>query len=1106
MGWSGNITNTNTSVSLVMDISKTVTAGFGLPLGVVLDATNLVWTTGGNSGWFGETNVSFDGVSAAQSGVALVGQQTWLQTTVASANAVELSFEWAVSSEQGVNFLNFNVNGTTVNSISGGDGLIIWQRQVFLLSPAATVLNWVYTQSVADNDYGWIDLDTAWLDQVHLTPLVLGPGVTDVIAWGDDTNGEVDVPSGLNDVVSLAAGQYHSMALKSNGTVVAWGYNADGETNVPVAATDVAAIASGWYHNLALKHGGTVVAWGNNDSGQTTVPSGLSSVVAVAGGGQHSLALKSNGTVAAWGQDAFGQTDIPSGLSNVVAIAAGSQHSLALTTDGTVVAWGEDSSLQTNVPPGLANVIAIAAGDYFCVALTAGGAVVGWGDDSYGQLDIPPGLSNVVGIAAGAYYSLALLSDGSLVSWGDDTFGQTNVPVVPPGVGAFVAIGAGGYHALALLNDGAPVIASQVLNQTVYSGVTAAFNAGAAGASPLSYQWRFNRANIAGATSALLSLTNAQSVNAGSYSVVISNSLGSITSAIATLTVIHSGPIITAQPAGVAVNPGDNTTFSIGAIGSLPMSYQWRFGNANIPGAISSNLNLLSVTASQAGTYDVVVTNLYGSVTSSVATLTVAQTASGVVFSNLHSFGTIIDTNGYLVDGTGPQSALILATDASLYGTASSGGYYGYGTVFRVTTTGTLTNLYSFGAVQDTNGNPLDGSSPYGALMQDANGSLYGTTEDGGNYEFGTVFRMTSAGALTSLYSFGAIQDTNGNELDGANPRAGLVSGPNGSPYLFGTTTSGGSQGEGTVYRVAANGTLTNLYSFGAIQDIYGDYLDGAYPYAPLVVGTDGNLFGTASAAGSNDFGTVFRITTNGTLTTLYSFGAILNSNGGPVDGSTPLAPLIEGSDGNFYGTTSAGGTDTNGLGTVFRLTPSGTLTTLYSFGAILDTNGNALDGSNPAGGLVQDGDGELYGTTSQGGNNNYGTVFQITTNGTLLTLYRFTGLNDGANPEAGLVLLGNTLYGTASGGGSGYSGTVFSITLASGAPPAPPELAFLRSGTNLNLMWSTNATGFTLQSATNIALPGLWLPVSPAPVIVRGQYTVTTAPSNRQMFYRLAR
>ena len=443
IGWSGSITNTNATLNLVMNSSKTVTGSFGLPLGVVLDATNLVWTTGGNSGWFGETNISFDGVSAAQSGLVLVGQQSWVQTIVSNTAPVEAAFQWAVSSEQGTNFLEFSIDGTTLDQISGGQGLVVWQHQVCLLPSGASVLNWSYVQNVSDNDYGWIDLDTGWLDQVHVTPLALGHGLTDVIAWGADTNGEVDVPSGLNNVVALAGGQYHSVALKNDGTITAWGYNGDGETDVPQTATDVASISSGWYHVLAAKHDGTVVAWGRNDAGQTTVPAGLSNVMAVAGGGEHSLALKSDGTVLGWGQDGAGQINVPHGLSNVVAIAAGFDDSLALKIDGTVVAWGDDDTYQTNVPPGLADVTAIAAGAYFNMALTSSGAVVVWGNAS----SAPAGLSNVVAIAAGDYYALALLSDGTLVSWGDDSFGQTNVPVAPPGVGSFISIAAGGYHA-----------------------------------------------------------------------------------------------------------------------------------------------------------------------------------------------------------------------------------------------------------------------------------------------------------------------------------------------------------------------------------------------------------------------------------------------------------------------------------------------------------------------------------------------------------------------------------------------------------------------------------------------------------------------------------
>jgi uncharacterized repeat protein (TIGR03803 family) len=1107
IGWSGDITNTNSTVNLVMNTTKTVNAGFGLPLGQVLNATNLVWTTGGDSSWFGETNISFDGVSAAQSGVVLVGQQSWIQTTVTGSNVTEIAFQWAVSSEAEENFLNFNVNGTTSNGISGGEGLIIWQHQVYLAPPGTTVYNWDYAQNVGDNDYGWINLDAGWLDQVHVTPLILSTGYSDVIAWGDDTNGEADVPSRLTNVVGLSCGEYHSLALKSNGTVVGWGYNGDGETNVPPMATNVTEIASGWFHNLALRRDGTVVAWGRNDSGQTDVPAGLSNVVAVAGGGQHSLALKSDGTVVAWGDNSSDQSTVPSGLTNVVAIAAGGQHSLALRGDGSVVAWGDDSYGQTSIPPGLGGVTAIASGADFNLALDADGTVVAWGDDSSNQTNVISGLSNAVAIAAGFYYALALLSDGTVASWGDDSYGQTNVPAMPSGYGDYIAIAGGGYHALGLLNGGAPFIATEPVDQTHFSGVTTVFAADAVGASPLTYQWRFNGVNIAGATRAALSLTNVQYANIGTYSVLVSNTLGSVTSSNATLTVVHAGPIISSEPTNLVLVPGETAAFSVTAAGSLPLSYQWRFGTATLTGATSSALVLPDVTESQGGSYEVVITNLYGEVTSSVATLTVAPIAPNVVFSNVHTFGSIQDDYGDLLDGTFPYAALMLNTNGYLYGTTFSGGSNGYGTVFKMTTSGVLSSLYSFGAITDTNGDELDGANPYAALSLGPDSNLYGTTYSGGanTDQLGTVFRMTDGGALTSLYSFGSIEDTNGFALDGAEPRASLVL-ANGE--MFGTTSSGGSNDYGTVFKITTQGALTTVHAFGSIQITISAALDGIAPYAALVLGQDGNLYGTAYGGGSNGYGTVFKMTTSGVLSSLYSFGAITDTNGDELDGANPKGPLVAASDGSLYGTTYQGGSNANqsgdGFGTVFRITTNGALTTLYSFGLLQDANGNPLDGANPVGGLVQGGSGALYGTTSAGGDNGNGTVFEITTNGTFLTLYRFSGTNDGANPLAGLVMVGNTLYGTASAGGSNSDGTVFSLALESAI--ASPELSILRSGNEVILTWPASATGFTLQSTTNLALPDLWSAVPASPVIVSGEYTVTNALTSHVTFYRLAR
>ena len=238
-------------------------------------------------------------------------------------------------------------------------------------------------------------------------------------------------------------------------------------------------------------------------------------------------------------------------------------------------------------------------------------------------------------------------------------------------------------------------------------------------------------------------------------------------------------------------------------------------------------------------------------------------------------------------------------------------------------------------------------------------------------------------------------------------------------------------------------------------------------------------------------YGAVFRMNPAGAVTLLHSFS-------GNNDGANPFGALVQGRDGNFYGTTSGG---TNNAGTVFQISTDGAFTSLYSF-----TGG--ADGATPGTGLVQGNDGNLCGTTSAGGTstNQYGqcngTVFQISTNGAFTSLYSFTGGSDGADPLAGLVQGSDgAFYGTTSGGGQGGHGTVFRLALV---PFTPPELALVHSGPNLILTWPTNAIGFTLQSTTNLGSP-VWTTNSPAPVVVNGQNTVTNPISGTQQFYRLS-
>ena len=190
-----------------------------------------------------------------------------------------------------------------------------------------------------------------------------------VVAWGDNSKGQCDVPAGLSGVIDLAAGRLHSLVLREDGTVVEWGSSYTPYYVPPSGLSGVTAVAAGRDHSLALKSDGTVVAWGSNLGGQCSPPSGLSGVTAVDGGASFSVALKSDGTVVAWGNDYYGQSTPPAGLSDVTAIAVNQHYTLALKSDGTVVAWGWNNLGQCDVPPGLTDVDAIAAGDGHALAL-----------------------------------------------------------------------------------------------------------------------------------------------------------------------------------------------------------------------------------------------------------------------------------------------------------------------------------------------------------------------------------------------------------------------------------------------------------------------------------------------------------------------------------------------------------------------------------------------------------------------------------------------------------------------------------------------------------------------------------------------------------------
>jgi uncharacterized repeat protein (TIGR03803 family) len=424
-------------------------------------------------------------------------------------------------------------------------------------------------------------------------------------------------------------------------------------------------------------------------------------------------------------------------------------------------------------------------------------------------------------------------------------------------------------------------------------------------------------------------------------------------------------------------------------------------------------------------------------------------------------------------DGSGPVAGLILANDGFFYGTASAGGANNFGTVFRVSSTGGLTNLYLFTG-------HADGAISEAPLIQAFDDNFYGTTFAGGTNSAGVVFKITSAGTLSTLWQFTSASD-------GSQPLAGLVQGSDSN--FYGTTLSGGAHGAGTVFQITPAAVFTNLYSFTGGTD-------GGSPEAGLIQGSDGFFYGTTSGGGSGDNGTIFKISSAGTLTTLYRFS-------GGSDGSEPQAQLVQVNATNFLGTTFS---SSSGNGVLFRLNIGVTLTNVTS----LHGFSGGVDGANPAANLILANDGFYYGTTSAGGSGDNGTIFRTSATGGFTNLYVFTGLADGGESDASLVQgSDNNFYGTCSAGGTADNGNVFKFVLSSASSNTLTQIKAIQIvGSNIIITIPSLSTETYQLQTSALMNPTNWSNVAGAVVAGTGSPVTLTnvggALLTPQHFYRV--
>jgi uncharacterized repeat protein (TIGR03803 family) len=523
-------------------------------------------------------------------------------------------------------------------------------------------------------------------------------------------------------------------------------------------------------------------------------------------------------------------------------------------------------------------------------------------------------------------------------------------------------------------------------------------------------------------------------------------------------------PVVVTYSTNTMALIGGTATLSVAARGAQPMNHQWQFNGtnltdqANVFGFTNAELILSHLTSAEAGSYSVTVSNLAGATGATGLLSVIADPAltPGVTLTPFHTFTGASDGSypvGLTADGLG-----------HFYGVQQFGGKHGYGSMVKFTpATRSFSVLYSF-----TNG--VDGADPWTPLVLGSDGTFYGTSWDGGEYDSGAIFSLSPAGRFKHLYTFTG-QD------DGGNSQGRLVEGPN--HLFYGTTSWGGSGGtNGTIFTVDASGDYHVIHRF--------DSVNGAAPQCGLLLASDGNLYGTTSLGGTNNAGTIFRITPGGTFSSLFSFNS--------ANGANPSDNLVQGLDGKLYGSAYRGGA--YGLGTIFSITTNGAFQLLLSF--------DGTNGASPYAGLFAGRDGNLYGLTVGGGTyDEDGLICEITPDGAFVIVARFDGLK-GMHPYAPLVRGDDgDLYGITYEGGYGC-GVMFRLSFAS--TPRPTLQCVPQDNGQLALEWSAVAgRAYQVQSTANLS-QGIWTPAG-APITATNLVLKATnvLPRTGQEFYRVA-